>query len=124
MNVEERSCLSCGRSVRGRIDKKFCDDGCRNTYNNQLNSDSNNFVRNVNNALRKNRRILQELLPVGTTTLNVSRKALAEKGFHFRFYTHTFVNQHKDCYYYCYDYGYRPLENDFVMVVKNNQNKL
>jgi len=124
MNVEEKSCMACGKSVRGRTDKKFCDDACRNTYNNQLNSDSNNFVRNVNNALRKNRRILQELLPADAVTTSVSRKLLSEKGFHFRFFTHTYTNQNKDCYYYCYDYGYRALDNDFLMVVKNKRNEV
>lgn len=124
MNVEEKVCVSCGRLIRGRVDKKFCDDACRNTYNNQLNSDSNGFVRNVNNALRRNRRILQELLPSDTATQHVPRKTLADKGFHFRFFTHMYVNQNKDCYYYCYDYGYRPLENDLFMVVRNKKNEV
>jgi hypothetical protein len=34
-------------------DKKFCSDGCRNAYNNKINKDSNNYMRNTNNKLRK-----------------------------------------------------------------------
>jgi hypothetical protein len=36
----------------GREDKKFCSDGCRNAYN-KINKDSNNYMRNTNNKLRK-----------------------------------------------------------------------
>ncbi|MEP7253841.1 MAG: hypothetical protein ABI683_15720, partial [Ginsengibacter sp.] len=56
-------CLTCGKQVKGRTDKKFCDDYCRNNYNNQLKSNSTNLIRNVNNALGKNRRILESLIP-------------------------------------------------------------
>jgi hypothetical protein len=45
----------------GREDKKFCSDGCRNAYNNKINKDSNNYMHNTNNKLRKNYRVLSEL---------------------------------------------------------------
>jgi predicted nucleic acid-binding Zn ribbon protein len=57
-----RNCPACGKPLNGRVDKRFCDDYCRNGYNNQLKSASNNLVRNINNALGKNRRILKSLL--------------------------------------------------------------
>jgi hypothetical protein len=41
------------RKIVGREDKKFCSDGCRNAYNNKINKDSNNYMRNTNNKLRK-----------------------------------------------------------------------
>jgi hypothetical protein len=40
------------RKIIGREDKSFVD-GCRNAYNNKINKDSTNFMRNVNNKLRK-----------------------------------------------------------------------
>ena len=52
-----KQCLECDNEIKGRIDKKFCSDYCRNAYNNKLNKDSNNLVRNTNNRLRKNYRI-------------------------------------------------------------------
>jgi hypothetical protein len=48
------------RKIVGR-GQKFCSDGCRNAYNNKINKDSTNFMRNINNKLRKNYRILSEL---------------------------------------------------------------
>jgi vacuolar-type H+-ATPase subunit B/Vma2 len=59
----QRSCPECGEKIVGRIDKKFCSDGCRNAYNNRVNKDSKNLIRNINNRLRKNWRILEALNP-------------------------------------------------------------
>jgi hypothetical protein len=28
--TEAKKCLACGKQLKGRIDKKFCDDYCRN----------------------------------------------------------------------------------------------
>ena len=67
---QEKSCEECGKAIFGRIDKRFCSDQCRNSFNNRLNSDITNYIRNVNNALRKNRRILAELNPEGKIRLS------------------------------------------------------
>lgn len=83
--MEKRTCPECGEVIKGRIDKKFCSDLCRNSFNNKQNSDSNNYVRNVNNILRKNRRILEGLLPGDKITL--PRQKLVDKGFNFTYFT-------------------------------------
>ena len=75
----QKQCPVCGDTIIGRIDKKFCGDHCRNAHNNQLNKDSKNLVRNINNLLRKNYRILQELNPKGKT--KTTKTKLIEKGF-------------------------------------------
>ena len=64
-------CPECGDKIIGRADKKFCCDACRNSHNNALNKDSKNLVRNINNRLRKNYRILESLNPDGKTTKTV-----------------------------------------------------
>jgi predicted nucleic acid-binding Zn ribbon protein len=46
-----KSCLEC-ENYRS-WGQKFCSDGCRNAYNNKINKDSTNFMRNINNKLRK-----------------------------------------------------------------------
>ncbi|CAN5230462.1 hypothetical protein BH09BAC6_BH09BAC6_14880 [soil metagenome] len=113
---EERNCLDCGSVLHGRADKKFCNDLCRNNYNNQLNSSSYNLVRNINNILKRNRRILEELNPSGKT--KTTRKKLAAKGFDFEYHTRTYQTQNGKIYYFCYEYGYLPLEGDEVLLVK------
>lgn len=119
MEKQERHCLDCGKVLRGRIDKKFCDDACRNNYNNRQNSDQTNYVRNVNNTLRKNRRILRELLGTQNETLKVRKERLAEKGFQFSYHTDTYLTQKQQLYIFCYEYGYLQLEDaEWLLIVK------
>lgn len=112
----KRTCIECGDTFHGRADKKFCSDMCRNAYNNKLNSDSNNLVRNVNNILRKNRRIMEELLPEDTA--KVSQQKLMDKGFNFSYYTNATTTKTGKTYLFCYEYGYLPLEGNYYLLVK------
>lgn len=114
-------CLACDRPIKGRIDKKFCNDSCRNTYNNRLNSDSTPLIRTINNILRRNRRILFDILGGSEKPVLVEKERLIEKGFHFEFFTEQFTNDKEEVYYYCYDYGYRVLEAEKYMAVKNKK---
>ena len=115
----DKKCSECGEKIIGRIDKKFCSDLCRNSFNNRLNSDSTNNVRNVNNILRKNRRILQELVP--EETAKASKQRLIEKGFSFKYYTNTYTTKKGTVYYYCYEYGYLPIDHDYYFLVKSKE---
>jgi len=111
----EKKCLECGEKIVGRADKKFCSDQCRISYNNRLNSDETNYVRNVNNILRKNRRILIELNTSGKS--RISRDRLAEKGFDFTYYTSTYTTKEGSQYFYCYEQGYLPVDKNFYLLV-------
>jgi hypothetical protein len=113
----EKRCGECGTLIIGRIDKRFCSDQCRNTFNNRLNSDVTSYVRNTNNALRKNRRILKELNPNGR--IRIKRDKLLARGFDFRYFTSVYTSKEGAQYFYCYEHGYAPLQKDyFLLVVK------
>jgi len=116
----EKVCLDCGEPITGRMDKKFCSDMCRNNYNNRLNSEVTNYVRNVNNILRKNRRILLELIPADGK-ISVHKDKLTNKGFNFNYLTHLYTTQKGSSYRFVYEYGYLPLDNDFYMLVIREQ---
>ncbi|MES2779232.1 MAG: hypothetical protein V4651_04965 [Bacteroidota bacterium] len=115
--MKTKTCLQCGSEIKGRIDKKFCDDQCRTTHNNHLKSD-NNLMRNINNILRKNRKIIEDFIPPEETKSKSTRKRLEEKGFGFAYHTHTYTTKAGATYYFCYEYGYLPLEHDYFMLVK------
>lgn len=115
----EKQCPECGEPIKGRIDKKFCSDLCRNSYNNRSNSNTNNFMRNINNILRRNRRILEELNPDGKT--KVSKEKLTGKGFNFNYYTNTYLTKNGNQYFFCYEFGYLPLEGDYYALVKRQE---
>lgn len=114
----DKECLECGDTFKGRIDKKFCSDYCRNAYNNKLNKDGKNLIRNINNRLRKNWRILEDINVSGKT--KVPKAKLLEKGFDFNYFTSIYVTKAESTYYYVYDQGYLPLENDYYLLVKKN----
>lgn len=113
-----KNCLECGEKIIGREDKKFCNDSCRNTYNNKLNKDATNLMRNVNNSLRKNYRILSENNPDGKAKIN--RKKLLDLGFNFSLITSIYTTKSGVTYYFVYDQGYMPIENDWFVLVKKN----
>ena len=119
--IETKTCLLCEKPLKGRSDKKFCDDYCRAAYNNDLKSAANNNIRNVNNALGKNRRILESLLPDGEQMVKANRDKLLHLGFQFKYMTHTYTNQKGNVYHFCYEYGYLPLENNWFLIVKRNE---
>lgn len=117
--MEKRTCLDCGEPIFGRADKKFCSDLCRNNFNNKQHADVTNYIRNVNRILKKNRLILQALNPADKTT--VHRDKLTARGFNFTFITNTYITQKGATYYFVYEYGYLPLENNFYMIVQREQ---
>jgi hypothetical protein len=43
---------------------------------------------------------------------------LMEKGFNTKYHTHTYTTRDDHTYVFCYEYGYLPLKNDSVVVVK------
>ncbi len=114
--MEKRLCPECGEPITGRIDKKFCSDLCRNAFNNKVNSDSTNYVRNINNILRKNRRILEDLLQGDKITL--PKQKLIDKGFNFKYITNQSLTKNNHTYFFCYEFGFLPLENDLILIVK------
>jgi len=123
MQLEKKVCLNCAKGIQGRSDKKFCDDYCRNNYNNQLKAYSNNFIRNINNALRKNRSILEALLPEKEETTKITRQQMLMKGFQFKYLTHTYTTKKGSVYLFCYDYGYLELEGDWLLLVRIKDSK-
>ncbi len=115
----KRQCLECKEKLVGRKDQKFCCDYCRNTYNNKLNEDSNKAVRNINRILRKNRRILSQLNPKGKSKVHLIQ--LAELGFNFHYFTNIYTTKKGLQYIFCYDLGYREIENKEYLLVHKQE---
>jgi len=114
---EKKKCLECDRELMGRSDKKFCSDGCRNAHHNKVNPERRNLIRNINNRLRKNYRILDSYkLKDGKTRTTKTR--LLDKNFDFDFITNLYTTKKGTTYYFIYDLGYLPLDNDYYMIVK------
>ncbi|MFC4212717.1 hypothetical protein ACFOWA_16095 [Pedobacter lithocola] len=117
----ERLCLDCGTPVKGRADKKYCDDLCRNNYNNNLKAADSNIVKKVNHILKQNRIILIKLNPEGKTK-KISRKILLDNGFNLDYLTSVYQTQTGKTYTFCYEYGLLVLtENEFLLVKREEK---
>lgn len=114
-----KNCLECGEAIIGRSDKKFCDDACRNLFNNKINKDKTNLMRNINNRLRKNFHILSEQKFIEGKAKTTKNKLLSS-GFDFEFHTNIRTYKNGSQYVFIYDIGYKILDEDFVLVVKKD----
>lgn len=117
-----KKCRQCNQTLHGRFDKKFCDDHCRSNFNNHVNSDVTSTMRNINYILRKNRRILAEILPASGKS-KIHKDILMDLGFDFRYFTHFFQYQKGKIYTLCYDYGYLELDSKEILLIQCKDQK-
>ncbi len=114
-----KQCIECGEEFIGRVDAKFCSSQCRTTYHNKAKAATSNYMRNVNNALAKNRKILEELNPEGKAKIHKDK--LSKKGFDFEYFTNLYITKSGSTYFYCYEHGYLPLEGDYYLLVTRKE---
>lgn len=117
--MDEKLCKECQTPLLGRVDKKFCSDQCRNTFNNRIHAVENKYIRRVNYTIRKNRFIMEELLS-GKEVLKISKKTLLDEGFDFDFFTNIYETKKGGKYYFCYEFGYLLLEDGYCTLVRRD----
>ncbi|HKO81264.1 MAG TPA: hypothetical protein VJU78_12750 [Chitinophagaceae bacterium] len=78
-------------------------------------------MRNINNTLLKNRKILEGILPDEEEMAKANKEKLQRLGFQFKYMTHTYITKTGKTYFYCYDYGYLPLDKDWYLIVKRKE---
>ncbi|MDQ8051955.1 MAG: hypothetical protein REI78_02965 [Pedobacter sp.] len=116
----EHRCAHCGKELFGRADKKYCNDTCRNKGNSnrrrRIKWDEPKFVYQISRDLLRNRKIMAETGVWTDDPKVVTRGSLLDKGFNFEFYTNILKTSKGD-YHYCYEYGYKELDNGKILVV-------
>ena len=117
----ERVCLDCGNTLRGRTDKKFCDDQCRSNFNNLIKAGQQCCIRPINSILRKNHAVLSRICR--GDKVRIKKDDLLLRGFNPDYHTHLYQTQNGNTYFFCYDYGYMRLEDEVFLVVRK-MNKL
>src|SRR3954465_8577122 len=115
-----KNCLTCDKPLHGRADEKFCNDYCRNAYNNSMKSMHDTAVRNINNVLTRNRKILDTILGEEKTA-KATKEKLLQQGLNFKYITHTYTNKNGDTYCFCYEMGYLPIDNNSYLIVKRKE---
>ncbi|MCH7524936.1 MAG: hypothetical protein IIC74_08000 [Bacteroidetes bacterium] len=98
-------CLSCGKLLIGRSDKKFCDPYCKSSYHYKKSIEEEpRFYNKVDRQLKLNRKILKHYNKAGKATLRA--ETILELGFDPNFFTHYWKNKKGDVYLFVYEYGF------------------
>src|SRR5579863_1524191 len=125
-----KTCLNCGEKVGpGRKDKKYCSEACKTEYNNKLNEQKREaakprqepslptFIGDIQQILIKNREILDKCLGKDRNQLRVEKRDLHGRGFNFKYITSRAPTLEDKGYCFCYELGYKEVENDRVIIV-------
>ena len=116
-NVDKPVCCECGDKIKGRSDKKFCNDACRSAHHNKKNKVVCSPQKKINSVLSKNRRILKDCFEQSEDK-RVPKLKLENQGFVFNFYTHQINSNKGVSYRYCYDFGYYPGVNGEIHIAQ------
>lgn len=101
-----RICLECGKELRGRLGKKYCNADCKSAYHNRNKSIGEITITEINRISRHNRTILKTLSPEGKAT--VRKEVLDQMGYDYRFFNGIFKTK-TGLYYLVYDYAFSPI---------------
>ncbi len=115
----QRLCPVCGDPIIGRVDKKFCSDQCRNSFNNKRYSSKGDLIKKINRVLKKNHSILEALNKSGKT--KVARSKLLQEGFDFSYFTGIYETQKGGKYHLVYNQGYLKLSEELLLLIKWDQ---
>jgi hypothetical protein len=114
-----RFCLLCNHQLKGRTDKKFCNDACRSQYHHMHKAELHPSIQKINKILLHNRSVLSLFLE-GQDMVKVSRDKMLMAGFSFDYSTHHFTNRKGCTYQFVYDLGYLDLQNHLLIVREKN----
>jgi len=109
-------CLYCDEEIKGRSDKKFCDNNCKSAWHKAQANPKEAEIKRINKILRRNRSVLKFYSPQGKTT--VRKKFLVDQGYNFKYFTQVYKTKNDNVYYLCYDYGFMLLEDEKVLIIQ------
>ncbi len=111
------TCRQCGETLKGRRDKKFCDDQCRSQFNNVMYRENAALMRGIDRILKRNRKILEFFLRHHARR-SVPLQSLTAAGLHPEFFTHTMPLKNGAVYRFCYEFGYMISKGQQAVLIK------
>lgn len=106
--MKAKHCPVCNLPIKGRKDKIYCSPNCKSAAQYEARQKNESFYFQVEKQLKTNRKILKKHNQAGKTILR--RSVLHEKGFNPNFFTHYWKNKKSDVYFFCYEFGFKKLE--------------
>lgn len=119
MDHQKKACPVCGSVLTGRSDKKFCDDGCRTTFNNRRWQQESEDIRKTHAILRRNRRILLSYSS-SSDSVRLNRDKLMASGFRPDFVTRIAADPAGGLIRFYYEFGLKKLSGKEVQVFRQS----
>ncbi|MBP7803820.1 MAG: DUF2116 family Zn-ribbon domain-containing protein [Saprospiraceae bacterium] len=114
-----RTCIQCGKPVKGRADKVFCSSECKNDYNYKNRSTTKSDVKTIDDLLHRNRILLMTLM--GDSKKEIFDKmVLTRAKFRFEFHTGHYINKEGKTYWLIYDYAWMAFSDQKILVVRKS----
>lgn len=114
-----KTCLACGTNLVGRVDKKFCDHNCRNSFHNDRYRSGRKYVQIVNRNLARNYKILDELS--SSEIVEVNLPIIQAMGFKPEYFTSRVDDPDEGVLFFVYDLCYQQSESDIIIKVRELQ---
>ncbi len=110
----ERLCLRVANCFIGRADKNSVMILCRNNHYHSQHKGNINFVRNINNQLKRPEEFLGTMNPDGKP---LSEITIDKLGFNFKYHQHLHNQRWAGVSFFVYEQGYLPLEKEYYMLL-------
>ncbi len=113
-------CKICKSPLKGRSDKIFCSNHCKNYYHLRLRKATDLVVADINAILHRNRCILLEILGKNKSQKKIPRLALEKKKFRFKYHTHSYLNSKGKYYYFLYDLAWMEFTDQEILIIRKD----
>jgi hypothetical protein len=115
--VNFTQCVECGKELPGRIGQKFCNVYCKSAfhYKKSKHEESSRYDI-VLTKIKLNRRILKMYNLAGQSQIN--EELLLKEGFDSRYHTNSWSAKNGNKYYFCFEFGFRNLNDGKYMLIK------
>ena len=111
-------CKICNTIVKGRSDKKFCSQRCKNYYHLNLRKVTAIAVKEIDIILHRNRSILLEVVGKNLMQKKIERIVLERKKFNFNYNTHSHINSKNKTLFWVYDFAWMSFSDDEILIVR------
>lgn len=118
-----KKCKNCGKRIRGRTDKIYCDRKCKDRAYFLINEKIVKSTESIDKILHRNYKILSDEMEGGPSKKKIPILKLSLKKFNFNYITNFRTNTAGKVYHYVYDLAWMTFsDNEILIVRQNNRN--
>src|ERR1700743_2468050 len=108
-NIPTAACEDCGKDIKGRSDKRFCDDTCRNNFNRKkrqaeqapIDDEALEIIRTI----KRNYQLIKSKDLAADIIISQPVEGLFKKGFNANYFTST-RKVDGELYRFCFECGF------------------